>query len=97
ERLLRHDPAHARGLFLRARTRLARGEAAGAAGDLRAYVRLQPGDPHGYRELARCLTALGRDREARAQRRIAGLVQQVGGRERPVRPDGGGAGVAGGP
>jgi tetratricopeptide (TPR) repeat protein len=75
ERLLQLDPEDARGLFLRARTRLARGQAEPAAADFRAYVRLQPADPHGYRGLARCLTALGQDRAARAQRRIAALVQ----------------------
>jgi hypothetical protein len=35
---------------------------------------MQPGDPTGYRDLGRCLSALGEADAARAQERIAAYV-----------------------
>ena len=74
ETLLERHPQHPRGLFLRARSHLMRGEAEQALNDLQAYIRARPSDPWGYRELGRCLGALGRDEAAQAQERIADLV-----------------------
>ena len=53
-----------------------RGDAEHALTDLRAYIRVRPSDPWGYRELGRCLGVLGQDEAAQAQERIAELVLQ---------------------
>jgi Flp pilus assembly protein TadD len=72
--LLSEHPDDPRGLALRGRASLAAGNHAAAARDLRRYVRLRPGDPAGYRDLALCLQALGESDSARAQERIAAYV-----------------------
>jgi len=72
--LLSRHPDGPRGLALRGRASLAAGNHAAAARDLRRYVRLRPGDPAGYRDLARCLKALGESSAARTQERLAAYV-----------------------
>jgi Flp pilus assembly protein TadD len=67
-------PDDPRGLALRGRASLAAGNAGAAASDLRRYVRGRPGDAEGYRDLARCLAALGEEDAARAQERLAAYV-----------------------
>ena len=47
-----------------------------ATPDLRRYVRSRPGDPDGYRDLARCLEALGEVRAAEEQARIGAFVER---------------------
>ena len=77
ETLLENQPDHPRGVYLRGRARLMRGDAAAATADLRSYVRAAPGDPEGYRSLASCLDALGEDDAARVQKRIGEYLERT--------------------
>ncbi|MHC4957051.1 MAG: tetratricopeptide repeat protein [Planctomycetota bacterium] len=72
--LLADEPDDARGIYLRGRALLLGGNAEAAAQDLRSYVRSTPHDPDGYSDLARCLNRLGRQEDARTQKRIGEFV-----------------------
>lgn len=80
--LLSRFPDDPRGLHLRGRACLARDNPQAAARDLERYVRLRPGDPAGYRDLARALAALGERERATAQERIGAYVAEGAGRRR---------------
>jgi tetratricopeptide (TPR) repeat protein len=81
--LLSRFPEDPRGLLLRGRASLLAGNADAAARDLERYVRQRPGDPAGYRDLARALQALGHGERAEAQERIGSYVALAGRGETP--------------
>ena len=54
---------------------MAAGDPDAAIDDLRRYVRAQPSDPEGYKDLARCLEVLGDSEAPEAQNRIRRFVE----------------------